>query len=159
MWGAANLPEKVLRNTGFSQRWYFLRAQKIEKNKIRFKFSISLEIFGHPQTCVYVSGKVPLSGQGEGADAKCMCPFRPTDSLGRKGQIHCVSTRPLVSREGSYQIHGQSLNTHWGKHRSGGAQKFQARLKCSILTSRTPHTKSGGLVGGSLENSNPRGRS
>ena len=30
---------------------------------------------------------------------------------------------PLVPREGLYQIHWQSLNTHRGKHRSGGAQK------------------------------------
>ena len=86
---------------------------------------------GHPQTCVYpdvslgiahVSGKVPLSGQGP-VDTQCICPFRPTDSLGRKGQIHCVSARPLVRGEGLYQIHGQSLNTHRGKHRSGGAQE------------------------------------
>ena len=43
-------------------------------------------------------------------------PFSLTDSLGRKGQIHCVSARPLVPREGLYQIHGQSLNTHRGGH-------------------------------------------
>ena len=83
------------------------------------------------QTCVYpdvclgiahVSGKVPSLGTRGLVDTQCICPFRPTDSLGRKGQIHCVSTRPLVPREGLYQIHGQSLNTHRGKHRSGGAQ-------------------------------------
>ena len=54
------------------------------------------------------------------ADTQCICPFHPKESVGRKGQIHCVSTRPLVPGEGLYQIHGQSLNTHWGKHRSGG---------------------------------------
>ena len=76
---------------------------------------------GHPQTCVYpdvclgiahVSGKVPLPGQG-------ICPFRPKQSVGRKGQIHCVSARPLLPGEGLYQIHGQSPNTHRGKHRLG----------------------------------------
>ena len=54
--------------------------------------------------------------------------FRPTDSLERTGQIHCVSTRPLVPREELYQIHGQSLNTHRGKHRSGGAQLSHFRV-------------------------------
>ena len=48
-----------------------------------------------------------------------LSPYR---FLGRKGQIHCVSTGPLVPGEGLYQIHAQSLNTHRGKHRSGGAQ-------------------------------------
>ena len=58
------------------------------------------------------------------ADTQSICPFRPTDSLARKGQIHCVSARPLVPREGLYQINGQSLKTHRGKHRSGGARFF-----------------------------------
>ena len=62
-----------------------------------------------PETCVYpdvclglahVSGKVPLSGQGGLADTQCICPFRPKESVGQKGQMHCVSTRPLVPREG-----------------------------------------------------------
>ena len=56
-------------------------------------------------------------------------PLSPYRFLGRKGgrYIHCVSTRlrPLVPREGLYQIHGQSLNTHRGKHRSGGARSGQ----------------------------------
>ena len=64
---------------------------------------------GHPQTCVYpdvclgiahVSVKAPLPGQGALTDTQCICPFRPTDSLGRKGQIHCASARPLVLGEG-----------------------------------------------------------
>ena len=38
------------------------------------------------------------------------------------GQTLCVSTRPLVPGEALYRIHRQSLNTHRGKHRSGGAQ-------------------------------------
>ena len=41
----------------------------------------------------------------------------------------------LVPREGLYQIHGQSLNTHRGKHRSGDArtlEMFNPRLKLSI---------------------------
>ena len=50
-------------------------------------------------------------------------PLLPCRFLGAKGQIHCVSARALVPREGLYQIHGQSLNTHRGKHRSGGARK------------------------------------
>ena len=45
----------------------------------------------------------------------------PKEPVGRKGQIYSVSARPLVPGEGLYQIHGQSLNTHRGKHRSGGA--------------------------------------
>ena len=61
--------------------------------------------------------------KGSGGCTMCL-PFRPTDSLGRKGQIHRVSARPLFPGEGLYQIHGQSLNTHWGKHRSGGAQSI-----------------------------------
>ena len=51
-------------------------------------------------------------------------PFSPYSFLGAKGQIHCVSARPLVPGKGFYRIHGQSLNTHRGKHRSGGAQSF-----------------------------------
>ena len=62
----------------------------------------------------HVSGKAPLSGQGKRADTQCICPFRPINSLGQKGQIHCVSAKPLVPGEGLYQIHGQSLNTHRG---------------------------------------------
>ena len=73
----------------------------------------------------HVSGKVPLSGQGVWQTHSVSVPFRPTDSLGQKGQIHCVSTGPLVPREGLYEIHGQSLNTHRGKHRSGGAQVYR----------------------------------
>ena len=49
-------------------------------------------------------------------DTQCIRPFRPKESVGRKGQIHCVSTRPLVGRERLYQIHAQSLSTHRGKH-------------------------------------------
>ena len=64
----------------------------------------------------------PLSRDKGSGRSTMYLPFRPTDSLGRKGQIHCGSARPLVPREGLYQIHGQSLNTHRGKHRSGGAQ-------------------------------------
>ena len=41
-------------------------------------------------------------------------PFSPYRFLGAKGQIHCVSARPLVPGKGLYQIHGQSLNTHRG---------------------------------------------
>ena len=84
---------------------------------------IFTEIIGHPQTCVYpdvclgiahVSGKVPSLGTRGLVDTQCICPFRPTDSLGRKGQIHCVSTRPLVPREGT-------LPDTWAipKHTSG----------------------------------------
>ena len=102
---------------------------------------------GHPQTCVYpdvclgiahVSGKVPLQGQGAWQIHNVSAPFRPTDCLGQKGQIHCVSARPLVSGEGLYQIHGQSLSTHRGKHRSGGAQE---NIRLKVLEStllRTP---------------------
>ena len=63
----------------------------------------------------------PLS-RDKGSGRYMYLLFSPTDCLGRKQQIHCVSTRPLVPGEGLYQIHGQSLNTHRGKHRSGGAQ-------------------------------------
>ena len=60
-------------------------------------------------------------------------PLRPKESVGRKGQIHRVSTRPLVPREGLYQIHGQSLNTPRGKHRSGGAQIWSDRFAPSMV--------------------------
>ena len=60
-------------------------------------------------------------------DTQRICPFRPKESVGRKGEIHCVSTRPLVPREALYQIHGQSLNTHRGKHRSGPNLRCFAR--------------------------------
>ena len=46
-------------------------------------------------------------------DTQCICPFHPTDSVGQKGRIHCVSSRPLVREEGLYQIHGQSLTHIW----------------------------------------------
>ena len=72
----------------------------------------------------HVSGKVPLPGQGVWQIHIVSAPFLPTDCLGRKGQIQCVSARPLVLGEGLYQIHGQSLDTHQGKHRSGGAQEW-----------------------------------
>ena len=42
---------------------------------------------------------------------------------GEKGRCNVYLPDPL-SREGLYQIHGQSLSTHRGKHRSGGAQEF-----------------------------------
>ena len=85
---------------------------------------------GHPQTCVYpdvclgiahVSGKGPLPGQGVWQLHNVSALFA-LQIPWRKGQIHCVSARPLVPGEGLYQIHGQSLNTHRGKHRSGGAR-------------------------------------
>ena len=70
----------------------------------------------------HVSGKAPLSGQGASQIHNVSAPFALQIPWGEKGQIHCVSARPLVPREGLHKIHGQSLNTHWGKHRSGGAQ-------------------------------------
>ena len=92
----------------------------------------SIQIWAPPDPCIprCVFRDCPCTWQSPSlgtrglADAQCICPFRPTDSLGRKGQIHCVSTRALVPREGLYQIHGQSLNTHRGKHGSGGAQQM-----------------------------------
>ena len=111
-----------------------------------FAVKLSEFSFGYPQTCVYtdvclgiahVSGKGPLSGQGaKRVDTQCICPFRPTDSLGQKGQIHCVSARPLVPREGLYQIHGQSLNTHRDQHRSGGAQLFSETVLSKQYSAR-----------------------
>ena len=42
---------------------------------------------------------------------------------GEKGRyIVYLLDLPLVLREGLDQTHGQPLNTHRGKHRSGGAQ-------------------------------------
>ena len=64
----------------------------------------------------------PLSPDKGSGRYTLYLPLSP-QGIGRKGQIHCVSTGPLVPGEGLYQIHGQSLNTHRGKHRSGGAQK------------------------------------
>ena len=39
---------------------------------------------------------------------------------------------PRVPGEGLYQIHGQSLNTHRGKHRSGDAQIKTCKCKCKL---------------------------
>ena len=64
----------------------------------------------------------PLSRDKGSGRYTMYLPFHPKESVGRKGQIHCVFARPLVPREGLYQIRGQSLNTHRGRHRSGGAQ-------------------------------------
>ena len=70
-------------------------------------------------------------------DTQCICPFRPTDSLGRRGR-YIVYLRDPLSREGLYQIHGQSLNTHRGKHRSGGAQGLEIQISWTdiLWTSR-----------------------
>ena len=73
----------------------------------------------------HLSGKVPLSGQGVWQIHNASAPCALQIPWGEKGQMHCVSARPLVPREGLYQIHGQSLNTHRGKHRSGGAQRIE----------------------------------
>ena len=70
---------------------------------------------------MYLVKSLP-SGEGVWQIHNVSAPFNPKESVGRKGQIHCVSTRPLVPKEGLYQIHAQSLNTHRGKHRSVGAQ-------------------------------------
>ena len=56
-------------------------------------------------------------------------PFRPKESVGRKGRYIVYLPFSLVPREGLYQIHGQSLNTHRGKHRSGGSQDHQSPPK------------------------------
>ena len=57
----------------------------------------------------------------------CLVDAPPPSSLSQgicraAGQTFCVSTRPLVLGEVLYRIHRQSLNSHRGKHRSGGAQ-------------------------------------
>ena len=49
--------------------------------------------------------------RAKGADTLCICPFAPQGP-----------------REWLYQIHGQSLNTHRGKHRPGGAQSDEKLL-------------------------------
>ena len=73
----------------------------------------------------------PLSrDKAKRADTECICPFPLSDSLRRKGQIHYVSARPLVPGEGLYQIHGQSLNTHRGKHRSGTYMPLLQQMVC-----------------------------
>ena len=99
----------------------------------------------------HVSGKVPLSGQGVWQIHNVSAPFAP-ESVGRKGQIHCVSARPLVPREGLYQIHGQSLNTHRGKHRSGGAQGNSGEGVCRISTRQAEHWRIPGQFSGNFGN-------
>ena len=63
-------------------------------------------------------------------------PFLPYRFLGGKGQIHCVSARPLAPKKGLYQIHGQSLNTHQSNIPRGPKDqknsRFRSRLKISI---------------------------
>ena len=46
------------------------------------------------------------------------------------GHTLCVSTKPLVPGEALYRIHRQYLNTHRGKHRSGGAQEEHTMDQC-----------------------------
>ena len=41
--------------------------------------------------CIWSS---PSPGTRGLVDTQCICPFRPKESVGRKGQMHCVSTRP-----------------------------------------------------------------
>ena len=60
--------------------------------------------------------------EGPGRYTKCL-PCRPTDSLGRGGRGG-VSARYLTPGGGLSQMQCQSVNTHRGKHRSGGAQSL-----------------------------------
>ena len=79
----------------------------------------------YPDVCLgiaHVSGKAPLSGQGKRADTQCTCPFCTKESVGQKGQIHCVSALFPCPERGALPDTWQSLNTHRGKHRSGGAR-------------------------------------
>ena len=41
----------------------------------------------------------------------------------------CISPFPFIP----YQIHGQSLNTHRGKHKSGGAQNNYRNVKFPLV--------------------------
>ena len=50
-------------------------------------FLIKVKLLGTPQTCVYPDVCLGIAHVSGPVDALCICPFRPTDSLGRKGQI------------------------------------------------------------------------
>ena len=93
--------------------------------------------FGYPQTCVYpdvclgiahVSGKAPLPGQGK-REIHNVSALSPYTFLGAKRADTLYLPFSLVLGEGLYQIHGQSLNTHRGKHRSGGTQNLWLVLR------------------------------
>ena len=60
-------------------------------------------------------------------DTQCICPFRPKGSVGRKGQIPCVSARPLV-----HQV--QKLAT--GKYGCRKVQVYPA--ECAEQLGRDP---------------------
>ena len=60
--------------------------------------------------------------KGLGRYTKCL-PSRPADSLGQRGRGG-ASTRFIAPGGGLYQIQCQSVNTHRGKHRPGGARSY-----------------------------------
>ena len=67
-------------------------------------------------------------------------PLRPKESVGRQGRHFVYLPGPLSQERRFTWIHRQSLNTHRGKHRSGGAQDPHAH-KNKIGTSTPPSKK------------------
>ena len=64
----------------------------------------------------------PLSRDKGSGRYTMYLPLSPYRLLGAKGaDTLCICQTPCPG-EGLYQIHEQSLNTHRGKQRSGGAQ-------------------------------------
>ena len=65
----------------------------------------------------------PLSrNKGKGQIHNVSAPFALQIPWCERGRYIVYLPFSLVPREGLYQIHVQSLNTHRGKHRSGGAR-------------------------------------
>ena len=63
--------------------------------------------------------------KGPSRYTKCL-PSCPTDSLGQRGRVRGINQIHCPNR-GLYQIQCQSVNTHRGKHRPGGARQFWER--------------------------------
>ena len=61
--------------------------------------------------------------KGKGADTKCICPFRPKESVGRKGQIHFVPAPFPLSRERDFTRYMGNPYTHIGVNTGLGVPK------------------------------------
>ena len=93
---------------------------------------------GHSQTCAYPylclgidSVSKPLyRDKGSGRYTKCL-PCSPFKFLATKAEGY----RYLFPGGGLYQIYCQSLNTHGGTHRSGGAQRGQVETAKVLVSS------------------------
>ena len=86
-------------------------------------------LIGHPQTCVYPD--VCLAARGL-VDTQSVCP--PALQIAwDKEEWGGASTKDIAAGGGLYQIQCQSVNTHRGKHRPGGARFKPFRSHWGLL--------------------------